>query len=390
MPVADAAGTATRAALLKRSAVVGATVLGAGAVAGAARAGDDGPRVFNAYDAGARPDGATDNTAILQGLLDTIRDSAGGGQLYFPYVPSSGSVYLTRGLWVPSYTRITADPGIEIRAIGPSLDNRAQSNDSPYPDIPANGLFTISSQEAHGFAHKMHDVQIEGQFTINANNAILYCLEFNGAQDVRVRDVMMSSGVSDNVILQIRNGNRVPGNENARIGLHRCVISSAGRNGVSLIAFRHVTLDECTISGSRGFPAAGIDVEPNFSSDPVRGLIVRNCLIAFNGREAIIFNPPTNGGLSSDNTDHLIEGCMLYENSLDRSGGNANQIQFATNSGQGDALGAVRLVGNAISRSNGGNSVRNDSAYYQVIAVGNVFGPAYSGPATAFAGNWNS
>jgi hypothetical protein len=337
----------------------------------------------------------------LQGLLDQVRDGspgASGGAVYFPYIPGTGNIYLTRGLWVASRTKITADPGVEIRAIGPSLDKRARSNGNPVNDIAASGVFTISSQEGvrPDLAHPMDQIEIAGKFTINANNSIEHALEFNGGTNVTVSDVSLINGTSDNVMFEIRNENNASGNQNANIVLSRCTISSSGRNCISLTWFRWVTITDCNISGAGGFPSCGIDVEPNFSQHPIRGLTVRNCVISFNGAQAILFNPPANGGISTENTDHQIEGNKIFENHF-------HALHFANGAGQADWKGTVRVIANAITRVNSTsyNAIRNDGwnvvsrpagkTGYNLIVVGNHL-DGYNGlggePPIVDSGNW--
>jgi hypothetical protein len=231
----------------------------------------------------------------------------------------------------------------------------------------------------------MDSVEIAGGFTINANGAIAHCLEFMGATNVRVSNVSLINGASDNVMFEIRNGNNVSGNQNANVILSGCQISTSGRNCVSLTSFRWVTLSDCTIQGANGFPSAGIDVEPNFASDPIRGLIVRFCQISFNGAQGILFNPPANGGLSTENTDHLLLGNAILEN-------HNHAIEFSSNAGQSDWKGTVRLIGNAITRVNSTSyaAIHNDGTYpgvtshpasgcgYNLIVVGNHL-DGYSG-----------
>jgi hypothetical protein len=377
--------TSSRGAFLKRGTVLAAAAVGAGALAGTAAADDDGASVFNVATAGAVPDGVTDNTAVLQGIFDGIRDQTvgerRGGVVYFPYVPGTGNTYCTKGLWVWSYTRIVADPGVEIRGTGNSSDLRSRSNGAGSPDINASGVFTLSPQEVVGaqFAKAVDGVSIEGVSLVNGAGTS-YALNVLGATNCRFLDSGFYNGSLDAVMLQVRNGSNVPSNTISDARIERCTINGAGRNGVAMLYGTRVWITDCTISGCG---LHGIDIEPNDKANPILQVFIEGCLAGYNAGAGIAFNPPPNGS-STTNTDHLIQGNVLREN-------HDSQLKFATGSGEAGGTGTVRVLGNNVSRGNGREALHADGGAHRLVVIGNYLrGRGGTSPSTNGAATFGS
>ncbi|HEV2318876.1 MAG TPA: glycoside hydrolase family 28 protein [Verrucomicrobiae bacterium] len=82
-------------------------------------------RVFNVLDYGAKPDGATLDTAAIQKALDDCRD-AGGGIVEFPV-----GVYLSQPIVLGNATTVKLDPGATLLAV---------TNQSDFMKTPGNWL----------------------------------------------------------------------------------------------------------------------------------------------------------------------------------------------------------------------------------------------------------
>lgn len=68
-------------------------------------------------------------------------------------------------------------------------------------------------------------------------------------------------------------------------------IDNVRRNGISIISGENITIDSVQISNTNGtLPAAGIDVEPNRSTDVIKNLKLTNILTFNNQRDGIILD----------------------------------------------------------------------------------------------------
>jgi hypothetical protein len=173
------------------------------------------------------------------------------------------------------------------------------------------------------------------------------------------------NGSSDTVLVEIRSA-LSGANANQDIVFERCQVTDGGRNCFAVTWFRRLSILDCYIARAGSFPAAGIDVEPNQTTDPINGLVLRGSTLDNNGQQALLFNPPAAGGHSAENTGHRIEGNLFQES-------HANQIEFQTGSGENGGFGTVAVVGNIVQRSNGHAGFNVDGSLYRFAIAGNHF-----------------
>lgn len=75
------------------------------------------------------------------------------------------------------------------------------------------------------------------------------------------------------------------------ISIKNGLIDNVRRNGVSIISGKNITIDRIQISNTNGtLPAAGIDVEPNKTTDVIQNLKLTNILTFNNQRDGIILD----------------------------------------------------------------------------------------------------
>jgi len=367
----------SRADVLKRA---GAGAIGVAAVGALARSesasagvGTSGTQI-NICDRGAKGDGVTDNTAIIQGALDEIR-AAGGGELYIPGTGGGGRVFMTQGLWVPSNTRIVSD-GAQLRASGPG-PSRAHSGDGD--PIPADGLLTIAPQINSGESGVRTNVFVENVELVG-NSRIKYGIWADGVRLLRIRGVHIAGTTYEGISL----ARRMTGVYSTPypIELVRIVdtaIEYCGENGIAVITGHDVVIDRCWISnisaGPAGGPGAGIDVEPNQTTDLINGITISSTQIVNTWGAGIILSaPPGGNGNSQEFRDITISGCRVHANG---TGGNVNErggVKFAAAGEAAVTPGyGVVVSGNHIF-DNGGDPMWGDH-YGTLVVTGNVFKP---------------
>lgn len=116
-------------------------------------------RVFNVLDYGAKPDGATLDTAAIQKALDEC-GNAGGGTVEFP-----AGVYLSQPIVLRGETIFKLDPGAILLAV---------TNQSDFMKTPGNWLKTTSSGDFVPFVSgkDLKDITFTGGGTIDGNGFV--------------------------------------------------------------------------------------------------------------------------------------------------------------------------------------------------------------------------
>lgn len=313
----------------------------------------------NAATEGAVGNDATDNTGVLQAILDDFRDN-GGGVLYLPGGPET--IYRTNALWIPSNTKILGR-GCGIRLTGKSA---AARHDTGEPEaIYATSLYAAPQTQNIGAGTTFtdpHDITLEG-FTLYPHiggtkdvngvpTGALAGIAFSGVHYGTIRDVTVEYGSSEEAI-QI-------GARAARFSEHILVedvrVPSGGRrNGASVdscrfVVFRRVLIEGTTQdSPSDAFPPGyGIDVEPPNIAGGVEYLRFEDCVIRSNAKAGLGLNLSANA-LVSPVKDIVVERCIIDNNG-------DSGILFAGGAASGHTPWVCRVIGNRVIGNNG-NSV---------------------------------
>lgn len=240
-----------------------------GATAPVVRKGD---LVVNVKDYGAKGDGTTDDTAAIQAACNAI--PATGGTVQFPR-----GTYLARLIRPKSGTTLRGDVAGSVLKYRPT------------------GAGTYDALVAFG-----DQASVGGTTTTsNLRNITIVDLTFRGTGDVsginENQAMVHMSGVSDATITRCRfvgmQGDGVmlstttsAGNErhNERITISDSLfdgLGNYGRNGVSVIEGKDVTIESCTFrnTSANNMPGA-VDIEPDtpMTWAIIRGITVRNCV----------------------------------------------------------------------------------------------------------------
>lgn len=326
----------------------------------------------NAVKEGAVGNDSTDNTNVLQGILDALRN-AGGGELYLPYDPANGhTIYRTKTLHVYSNTRIVSE-GATLKAINYGDPRAGVPGDYSYP----YGLLSLRDQPNAGYASKPSGITVEG-VKLDANTVAVGTDGIRGifcyADDVRIRDVeVLQSGRSTDCI-EI-------GGTATRVWVERCKLLGARRNCVSVVSGRYVWildsdigLCEATAIGGNASPGCGIDVE---SEGPLSHIHICRNVIHDNGGAGIGYIFSLANAYAPEATGMLAEGNEIIGNgNLSLPFGTKGGIWVAK--GQSDGNGTLRIVGNDIRGTIRGAGLQGydpavDNVTQDIVLVGNTF-----------------
>jgi hypothetical protein len=240
----------------------------------------------------ATADGQED-TAWLQAMLDE------GGQIFLPKLPD-GRCYRTRGLWVTrSGTRIASD-GACIVYLGAGPVRLTSSDGDP---IAANAIFFVNRSSTG--AELPHDVSISNLQLKVPDGTDGYGVLVAGSE-VKLSNLKIIGAPLDAVTVTGRaNGRGYAG----PVTIKGSRFVGARRNGISVVGAIGVTIDSNVITGAGNAhflgrtpvsytgPWAGIDLEPDTLSYPIKKVTVSNNKISDNGGAGILMALATNAGL---------------------------------------------------------------------------------------------
>jgi len=141
-----------------------------------------------------------------------------------------------------------------------------------------------------------------------------HCLSLNHSQNIRVEGLQLRDSGGDGIYV----------NGCTNVHILNCVLDNHRRQGMSVISVDGLLMEHCLITNTKGTaPQAGIDFEPNGSTEILRNIIVRNCRIENNYGGAIIMWLMAN---ADHNIDIKVIDCYLNTS----AGHNNNGIVIAT------------------------------------------------------------
>jgi hypothetical protein len=342
------------------------------------------------------------NGAILQTLLDEIRD-AGHGELYLP--GKRGDVYYMHGLWVPSNCRIISDGGVILdRKFGNSFDGLGRQEPNGIRvhgagwipgtidqnlRIASDGLF-VAAQSDLGFYDIPHDVKFEG-LTLRGGTVVVYgvdgffCEDFHTANDGF--GIALGGGQGDQV-----------GYANSRNCVFRdCSFKNHHRNALEFGNCRDVLIENCLIDGVDGVwngeqcPGCGVESEQEGTDQECYNLRVVNCTIKNTAGAAVGLVNIGNGGVPVSADKILIQGNTFDTVSTKAIGappGVGTDGAIFMRGGQTDGLAVVRIADNyarAVGRAGFLSASQGPYDHGQVLATGNVCVGAVTGVAGTFS-----
>lgn len=288
---------------------------------------------------GARADGATDNTGVLQAILDECRD-AGVGEVYFPGKP--GDTYNTKGLWVPSGCKLVSDVGVILRITGSSGHHAKDGNgkDSVYIDgdlrvtswdgdlVASDGLYfgtqtrldssgrggataRAGAGGSSGGAGVCHDVGIENLIVVGGT-----CV-YQAVDGVKITNVTVRDAYFGHAFANVRNGDQGYNEIDAcrDVTVREGFTLNVVRNGLELSSVRGILIDGHTVIGVTGAtsteqaPAVGIENESEASTSAARDIRITGCRIEDCAGAGLAF---IRGGGPTDTSRFVVSATTIH------------------------------------------------------------------------------
>ncbi len=310
------------------------------------------------------PRAPRDDTSWLQGKLD------GGGKVVLKKL-SDGACYQTYGLWVSkSKTTIQGKSGACIQYLGPG-PVRLFSSDGDA--IASNAIFFVNrSSTGSGTPQRISISNLQ----LNVPNGTDGYGVLVAGSDVTLSNLKITGSPLDAVT--------VTGRANGRGYAGPVVIKGsrfigARRNGISVVGAIGVTIDSNTITGagnqtflglasvSYTGPWAGIDIEPDTVSYPVKKVTVSNNTISDNGGAGILMALATNFGLPAVADQIKLEGNTITRNG--QSSGPFLRGGICLQGGQADGNGRLSVTSNQIVANGGFGLCRHPEGFNMQIAI---------------------
>jgi parallel beta helix pectate lyase-like protein len=310
------------------------------------------------------PQAPRDDTASLQGALDA------GGRIVLKKLPD-GACYQAYGLWVSkSTTRIEGESGACIQYLGPG-PVRLFSNDGD--PIASNAIFFVNrSSTGSGPPQKVSISNLK----LNVPNGTDGYGVLVAGNDVTLSNLKITGSPLDAVT--------VTGRANGRGYAGPVVIKGsrfigARRNGISVVGAIGVTIDSNTIKGagnqtflglapvSYTGPWAGIDLEPDTVSYPIKNVTVSNNTISDNGGAGILMALATNFGLPT-----VADKIKLAGNTITRNGQSSGPFLrggICLQGGQANGSGRLSVTSNQIVANGGFGLCRHPEGFNMQISL---------------------
>ncbi len=194
-----------------------------------------------------------DDTRVIQ---SAINSTAASGQTL--EIPASAQPYNVQPLTIPSNAKIFLDAGVTIQATsGYSSSQRmitiADVSNVSITGTPGRSTFQMRKAE-----------YTSGEYR--------HCLDIEGANSVTVTGIACNNSGGDG--LYIGEGRQ---GFSSNITVSQSTFDNNRRQGFSLISGKNILIDGCTFSNTNGTaPEAGIDLEPNTTSDMLQNITIQN------------------------------------------------------------------------------------------------------------------
>lgn len=107
-----------------------------------------------------------------------------------------------------------------------------------------------------------------------------HCLYMGGCTNVQVIGLTFTESGGDGIYL---------GSDNRDIVIRDVTCDANYRQGISVISAENLLIEDCVLSNTKGTPPeAGIDFEPNYSTNRLVNIVMRNCLTTGNNTSGYV------------------------------------------------------------------------------------------------------
>lgn len=113
-----------------------------------------------------------------------------------------------------------------------------------------------------------------------------HALSIRGCENVTIENLTLANSGGDGIYLGVGSDNAT----NRNITIRNITCDGNNRQGISVITAENLLIENCLLKNTRGTaPQAGIDFEPNHSTERLVNCVMRNCRSENNAGDAYLF-----------------------------------------------------------------------------------------------------
>ncbi len=255
---------------------------------------------LNVLDYGATADDGTDDTSAIQ---SAIQDAASGVTIYIPAGTYNISINseTKASLYLKGNTTLFMDPNAILKVSATSIDEYSVLYCYYQTNAVVKGGQIIGELKNH----------------TGSGNGEGHGIAIKDSSNVTISNVYISKNWGDGIYI---GSVSTAGPGCSKITIDSCVIYDNGRSNISIVDANTVKINKCEIANAKGHaPQAGIDIEPNNLSRPIKNVTISNTSIHTLGKGSssgqyfciqMYYNP---SNLSTVAANKLtIKNCKLY------------------------------------------------------------------------------
>ncbi|MCC7349548.1 MAG: right-handed parallel beta-helix repeat-containing protein, partial [Phycisphaerales bacterium] len=214
---------------------------------------------------------ATDATAALQAAIDS-----GNSQIF---VPNKGTPWIIEPIFLKSNKTILFESGTVVQAKAASFTGTA---DSLFTGV-GNVNVTLSG---YGATLRMNQSDYTDPNNYTASESRMG-IRLYSVTNFQIEGLKIEDTGGDGIYLGAGSATSF----NSNVSIKDVTLNNNYRNGISVISADGLTIDNATVLNTNGTaPKAGIDFEPNYNTQVLKNITVKNSIFASNGGNGIMFD----------------------------------------------------------------------------------------------------
>ncbi len=202
----------------------------------------------------------SDSTDALQGAINS-----GASKVEVPYM---GSDWIVRPIHLASNQEIVFDPGVVVIAKKDAFKGKRDClfSGSNLSDITLRGYGATLRMRKKDY--------MSSRYT---KSGWRHVLAFYGCSNITVLGFALESSGGDGIYIGVTKDKYKRPCRNVLI--KDCICNDNYRQGISVISVDKLRIENCLLSNTKGTPPqAGIDLEPNNSSNILNDVVIQNCV----------------------------------------------------------------------------------------------------------------